>query len=219
MQQAAAHHNLGGQLRDRGRLAEAEAAYRRSEEVLTPLARANPGLPYIRRDLASSCLELGQVLDARGRAGEADAFFARALELWQELARQAPQVPDYQAGLRHTGIALRLRKGDHAGAARLAEEEARATPGLATDRYNAACHLARCVAAAEQDVRLPPAERKAAAEKYARRAVELLAEACKAGVATPSMLQTDPDLAPIRARADFQKLATGRQQPAPGTKP
>ena len=117
------------------------------------------------------------------------------------------------------GEAQRLRKGDHAGAARLAEEEARATPGLATDRYNAACHLARCVAAAEQDVRLPPAERKAAAEKYARRAVELLAEARKAGVATPSMLQTDPDLAPIRARADFQRLATGRQQPAPGTKP
>jgi hypothetical protein len=64
-----------------------------------------------------------------------------------------------------------------------------------------------------EDARLAAAERQRLAERYGDRAVELLRQVHTAGASKDpiflSTLQKDKDLAPIRNRADFQKLFAG----------
>jgi len=67
--------NLGVILDDAGRLDEAEAAYRRSQQILEQSLGADH--PH----LAQSYLSLGVLLDKRGRPEEAEALYERALDL------------------------------------------------------------------------------------------------------------------------------------------
>jgi tetratricopeptide (TPR) repeat protein len=76
-------------------------------------------------------------------------------------------------------------------------------------------------AAAAQDDRLPPAERRQRAERYAARAVEFLRRARDAGYFRPpgrvEGLKHDPGLDPLRARPDFRQIqAELERSPAPG---
>jgi hypothetical protein len=116
-----------------------------------------------------------------------------------------------------TGRAL-LRLGDinhqlgrHAEAARISAklaEEFADRPDLA---YAAACTLAQCIPLAEKDAALAEAERSATADRYGRRAVELLRAVIKGAYKTPEQLQKDEKLAPLRGRPDFQQLLTASE--------
>ena len=64
---AAAHSNLGAILKGRGRLAEAEASYRRALELAPAFAEAHSNL--------------GITLREQGRLAEAEASYRRALEI------------------------------------------------------------------------------------------------------------------------------------------
>jgi hypothetical protein len=59
---------------------------------------------------------------------------------------------------------------------------------------------------AAEDARLPEAQRRAVADAYARRAVELLREAVARGFKDVHELKTLPDYDPLRRRDDFKKL-------------
>jgi hypothetical protein len=72
--------------------------------------------------------------------------------------------------------------------------------------YNIACVFAISSAAAEKDSKLAPADRMRLKAQYADRAVELLHQAVAKGLQNTSALTTDPDLALLRSREDFQKL-------------
>jgi tetratricopeptide (TPR) repeat protein len=99
------------------------------------------------------------------------------------------------------------RRGAHADAAATAEKLAGLQPAVGDHAYDAACGFAQCAAAAGR----PPKPDLAFVERYAARAVALLGQAQAAGFfkdpAHAELLQTDKDLDPLRARADFQKLA------------
>jgi tetratricopeptide (TPR) repeat protein/tRNA A-37 threonylcarbamoyl transferase component Bud32 len=119
------------------------------------------------------------------------------------LRQPKAQVP----GLLSARAAVLARRGQHADAAATAEKLAAHSPIAAPNVYNAACGLAQCAAAAGRS----PEPDLALVERYAARAVALLGQAQSAGFfkdpAKIELLKTDKDLEPLRARADFQKLA------------
>ncbi len=81
--------------------------------------------------------------------------------------------------------------------------------------YHAAAVHALASTIVRDDGNLPPADRDQQAERYALRAVELLrsAHAAKyfADAEHVNSLKSDPDLGPLRQRADFKKLLTDVQ--------
>src|SRR5262249_45463658 len=76
---------MGDVLRKLGRHDEAEAAYRRSVEVLDRLARDESAAPGHRRLLASALTRLGGSLTDRGRYGEAEPLLRRSVGLGRAL--------------------------------------------------------------------------------------------------------------------------------------
>src|SRR5262249_7041643 len=70
--------------------------------------------------------------------------------------------------------------------------------------YDAACFYALIAARAAKQA--PKNTSSVRAEKYAMRAVALLRQAVQKGWKDFTHLKNDPDLNPLRSRADFQKL-------------
>jgi tetratricopeptide (TPR) repeat protein len=135
-------------------------------------------------------------LDALGRYAEALADRDRALELAPVELREDFRVDR----------ALTLaRMGDHARATTEVVGVSQSAPNL----YNSACVYALS-SAARQDTNRPPAGWEATAAGYAARAVALLDQARQAGYfeapANLKNLVSDPDLDPLRSRADFRLL-------------
>lgn len=103
-----------------------------------------------------------------------------------------------------------VRAGDHvqgAAAARAAAARPTVTPrGL----HDLAVPYTLAVALARHDGHLTPAERARLSEEYAASAVALLRRAQAAGFFTVAALverlRNNPELAPLRSRADFQAL-------------
>jgi tRNA A-37 threonylcarbamoyl transferase component Bud32 len=99
---------------------------------------------------------------------------------------------------------LSLKK--HAEASRAAQEFAGAFPDDPGIAYAVGAFLARGVRIAEEDRSLGAEKRRAAAEEYGRLAVQQLRQAVTLGYRNPFRMQSDPELAPLRERADFQAL-------------
>jgi hypothetical protein len=97
----------------------------------------------------------------------------------------------------HVELMLALaRTGAHAEAARIAEEEVRKrAPKEFRMIFQIACCYALCVDAVQQE------EDKA---KYAAKGVEALQEARALGHKDVKAIDAEPDLEPLRQRAEFQ---------------
>jgi hypothetical protein len=72
--------------------------------------------------------------------------------------------------------------------------------------YNIACVFSGSSVAAAKDGKLTPADRTRLKAQYADRAMESLHQAVAKGFQNAAALKSDPDLAPLRSREDFQKL-------------
>ena len=79
--------------------------------------------------------------------------------------------------------------------------------------YEAACSLARCVAAVEQDKQQPDRQRQEWARTYGDRAVALLEEAMQKGLTDLAGLRQATALAPLRSQPAFQQLLAAPQRP------
>jgi thiol-disulfide isomerase/thioredoxin len=142
---------------------------------------------------------------------EALRMLEGSLEARRKAWKREPQRRAHQQGLRSAylvlGEALR-QKGKHAEVAALAERLVIDTPDPRLDLYNAACLMARAAQAAGQSKTGP--EQKKLVDGYAERAVKLLEKATLAGYASArderEHLDRDPDLAPLRQRADYGAL-------------
>jgi hypothetical protein len=103
-------------------------------------------------------------------------------------------------------------QGDHARATDEVGAVAR-REGLSPDNlYNIACVFGRSSAAAAKDAKLPPADRVRLKTQYADRALKFLRQAVAKGYESAPTMMSEPDLAPLCSRADFQGLVQDVEQ-------
>jgi tetratricopeptide (TPR) repeat protein len=163
--------------------------------------------------LGNPLADLPVVLGARAALLEAKACLHRAARHQRAVLESSPQHPQARRYLFNAVALLAdvlVALGDHAAAAAAAEQEAEASPGGYEGYRLAAKHLARSLDLAGKDDRLSSAEREEAADRYGRRAVELLREAVRRGYGSNSKhleeLQTGQFFDPLRGREDFRSL-------------
>jgi serine/threonine-protein kinase len=199
---AAAYHNLGNNLCEQRRWSDAEPMYRLALDHLDRLVAAYPSQRFYSRDRANTLGALGGTLRKLGRDADAEPSLERAVKAWRGLVAAAPDDADYRLG-----YALALANcGDHAAAAREADDLAGRAAGNVVKLYNMACLYARCAVAAEKDSTLDEPSRKERARDLADRAVQTLRNAMAGGFANLGTMRTDSDLDPIRERDDFKAL-------------
>jgi tetratricopeptide (TPR) repeat protein len=164
-QLAVNHNTLGCLLRELGRLAEAEAAHRRSLALQEKLAAEFSAVPRYQVQLAGSLVNSGHLLRKQQRPAEALSRTDRALALLQALRRREPRDPTTRQSL----------CGAHAGRAQALDDLRRHREALAD--WDRALELS------------PPAERPAA--QLARARSRLLAGKAAEAVADVEALARD----------------------------
>jgi eukaryotic-like serine/threonine-protein kinase len=203
-------HNLALLQHRTGRSAEAEQTYRRALDVRQRLIDESPNVPTFQSELGRTAAHLGDLLIRSGRAPEARQQAERAIRHQHVALKLIPGHPGYRLAL---GLAYRVRAealvqlGDHAAAAQAVAELPRPSPPDEQADCLAAGILARCISLAEQDSTLPAQKRAALAKAYASQAIALLRHSFRRGSGSSlARLKTDPQLAPLQSRPDFQKL-------------
>jgi serine/threonine protein kinase/tetratricopeptide (TPR) repeat protein len=204
---AEAHIRFGYVVGDGGRPQEALDWYARAIVALEPALAKEQRLERVRRLLCDAHWGRAQALDLLHRHAEAVPDWERALELDDGLHR-----PVLQLG---RAISQAHLSGDHHQALAAAESLAKDSDGPTLEG------LARLCARASAGVVSGGGEAAQAREfqePYAARAVELLRQASVKGYRDSLYLKEGADLAPLRGRADFQKLLAevGAKREAPG---
>src|SRR5262249_31985117 len=97
-------------------------------------------------------------------------------------------------------------RGEHARATDEASAPARQERLHPVNLDNIACVCARSSTAAQKGTKLSPAHKTRLKAKYADSAMEFLHRAVAKGYRNVPELKSDPDLAPLHSREDFQKL-------------
>jgi len=102
-QSARAKHNLGGLLAKRGLLAkqgtmaeEGLKLLRAAQDQLETLTQEFPAVPQYRQELASVCLQLGQLEEKARQPTQALGHLERALQLLKKLVADFPDLPDHR---------------------------------------------------------------------------------------------------------------------------
>jgi tetratricopeptide (TPR) repeat protein len=93
------HGGLGRVLRNRARLAEAEAEFRTALASLQKAVHDKPAFAEIRCELGSSHSRLGDVLQETGRPLEAEAEYRRALAILKKIAGDNPTDAVFRSSL------------------------------------------------------------------------------------------------------------------------
>jgi hypothetical protein len=187
------------------------------------LVEESPGVPAIQNELGRTAAHLGELLLRLGRATEAREQCELAIRHQQEALKLVPGQPAYRRALgQHYAVLAEslLQLGDHAAAARVAAELPRPSPPDEQWTRLVARILARCIPLAERDSTLPAEKRQALAQSYGDEAVAILRQGPGRG-SGPGLgrLDADPNLAPLRPRADFQRLVRDLEGAAgPGDK-
>jgi tetratricopeptide (TPR) repeat protein len=162
-----------------------------------------------RQEAAKARRHIGDIRLKLGDLPQAEQAYRQAVAVQKQLVTDFPDRPEYRRDLADTLGRLAdvlVSRGDHAEAAKVAEELPGVLPKTGQAFFDAARTLARCVPLAEKDAKLPEAKRKELAKKYGDRAVELLRQAVAKGYRDAGPLRKDPAFAPLRSRADFQKV-------------
>jgi tetratricopeptide (TPR) repeat protein len=190
------------------------------ETVFEKLSSAQPAEANHRKHRAITCQNLGNVYRGMHRWPEAVQVYGRARDLWADLVRTYPDNTRYTLGRAEATCrlgAVLLEKGDaESGLDTLtkatadAETVVRQAPNEGETLYGAAGVYALATAAALGDANLLPGDREQRGKQYGSRALELLSKARGVGYFNNPehvrRLKRDKDLAPLRSRADFQKL-------------
>jgi serine/threonine-protein kinase len=208
---AVSRQNLGNLDRENGDLPGALEAYTGALRTLEGLAPQEQRPALVRQALCNALWRRAETLTQMRRHAEAVPDWGRALGFAAEANRGWFR-------LQHT-LAL-ARAGEHVAAAAAAAEFAK-QEGLPGDAlYGLACVEALALTAAAGDAKLAPDERQRLAEAYAARGLALVEKARAAGYfqapANRERLKTDPDLASLRSRPEFEQLL---RPPPEATKP
>jgi tetratricopeptide (TPR) repeat protein len=197
---------------DRGQAAV--EAWHKSLDVFKKLAEENSDVPDYRGSQGMALGNLGwALLQTKRPRNEEELSQARQyLEEGMALVRVAlkpnPENPTYLRALRdqHEYLAeTMLRLGDHARAAKTAEELPAILTDMGKDDFLASGFLARCAEQARKDPMLAPAERQSLAGQYETRSMIHLEEAVRKGFKDRDQLNQEPFKA-LQNREDFRKL-------------
>jgi serine/threonine protein kinase len=195
--------NQGDYLQEQGKAGEALAWYSKTIDVLTPVLAAEPRHTYARLVLHNT---------HHSRAG---AYLK--LNQPEAAAKDWRRMVELGEGERHFNyVFFRPRAlaylGEHARAT--SEVEALVSTGsLHNTAYKELASVySLCSAAVRSDAAVAPADREVLAERYAVRAVALLAKAAELGFFQPAgriaLVRTEEKFRPLQARDDFRKLLT-----------
>jgi tetratricopeptide (TPR) repeat protein/tRNA A-37 threonylcarbamoyl transferase component Bud32 len=203
--------NLGIHLRETGKPAEALASLQEAQAILRSLVRTDSDSIRLQISLANAELETGEALRWTGRPAEAGASYERALAILTRLINAHPAFADHLQvflvfGWKGLG-ATQQAAGQPAAAvaswrrAVANDEHARSSLGD-TLFYLAGCHARLGGIAGVVGSGLPATAGPAELDQ----AMALLRRAARNGNGNVSGLRRDPDLDPLRARADFQAM-------------
>jgi serine/threonine protein kinase len=208
---ALSYHNLAWVHSVTGRPKEAEAAWRAALKLWQQLAIASPQVAKYQHALAGMLTNLAKLHNQRGEFKAAVALLEEARSHSQAALDKRPNDPGFRQSYRDHLVALahsRLGLADHVRIATIAAEIARFGYEPAYDTYYAGGMLARCVSLAAQDASLPEAQRKKLATSYTQQALARLRQAVRRGFKDVDELKKNPDLGPLRSRAEFRELLT-----------
>jgi tetratricopeptide (TPR) repeat protein len=209
---ARAYHNLANVQTVTKRLREAESTWGAALELWQQLAVDFPRVADVQKGLASALLGLAQLHNQRGEFKAAAALLEKAGTHLRAALGARPQDTAFRVAYRDHLMALaESRRGltDHVQLASTAAELARFSYEPIEDTYSAACWIAGCVPLAKKDATLSEGRRTELAQSYTQQALALLKQAVTHGFADVSRMQKDPDLEPLRSRAEFPKLLAG----------
>jgi tetratricopeptide (TPR) repeat protein len=155
--------------------------------------------------LAVSYISAGNVRQEAGEWDAAREMFAKAVELLRPLAKDDPENIDVQANF----VLALARAGQHEEAAGKAEVLRSLAPENFRNLYNVACTYSLCAVAlrgGKEESAVSPTDRELASS-YVKQALDTLQAALAAGFKDFELLRSDPDLAPLRSRAEWPAIA------------
>jgi tetratricopeptide (TPR) repeat protein len=192
-----------------GRDADAIATYGRAVALLKGNLQADDddtasrvALGGVNHNLANTYLKLRRLADA-------EASFREALRHQRQAFHRDPASATCRRYLSNhlTGLGYLLRAtGRPAEAASLARERLGLWPADPGEAYNVACELSLCAAAAGRGNGEPAATSRSGSDPLADEAMVVLREAVRRGFRNLNHMRGDPDLRPLRSRADFRSL-------------
>ncbi len=204
-----------------GKLDSALASGRRSIAILERLDRQYPGVLNYRGGLAAGYNMISDLHRRRQEPAESLAQAEKARPLLERLVAEHPEDTASRIDLAraHNNIGrIHQQSGWPSEALRSyqrAVDLLESLPELdAQGRYSLACNLALCVPlfgarpgtqGASGEDELTPSDRTRR-RLYGDRAITLLREAVKGGFRNLDVLRSDPDLAAIRGRDDFDAI-------------
>jgi tetratricopeptide (TPR) repeat protein/tRNA A-37 threonylcarbamoyl transferase component Bud32 len=186
------------------------------QEALDLLEQAIPPLEEIDRQNAAARAHLRNCYGHRAQCRAALGQHLESVPDWDKLMALVDPGDGRDWVRMQRALAL-ARGGDHAAA--VADAEALAQGKSAGTSYSLACVCALSSAAARHDDKLPQDQRDKRSEEYAARVVPALRQARAAGYfekpEAVEQMKSDSDLAPVRARPDFQQFLRDLEKPGP----
>jgi tetratricopeptide (TPR) repeat protein len=197
------------------RPAEALRHYQDSRDRFAAVAQQAPRDPLSTQLLAESYVRLGRGHAASAENESAGRAYAQAVEMQEQMLRAYPAARTrYAAILSQTlsEVAKWQRAlGQAAAAAETALKRRALWPDNGTELYDAACELALCVPVIGRGKPEGSSTLDAERRRYADLALETLRAAVGHGFQDWNHMAKDPDLDPLRTRAEFREILESRR--------
>jgi serine/threonine-protein kinase len=204
---------IGVLLNDNRQKDDAARAYRDARAVQEKLVQADPARVEHHNDLGHTLNNLGVILGQLGHLDEALGVLEQAVAEERLAFDRMPQAPGYRRALNNAYGSLgevQRALGHPADAFAPALERRKLWPGNATELVRVAGDMA-LTAAKDKDKASP--KEQAERQRYADEAIAILRQALEAGYPNPERLESDPHLASLRSREDFQELIAAFKKP------
>jgi tRNA A-37 threonylcarbamoyl transferase component Bud32/tetratricopeptide (TPR) repeat protein len=201
--------NFGVLYQSMRRPEKAGAEFAAAADLSRRLVADFPAVTHYRHTLTTALVNLASLKLETGAHAEARRLLEEGVPHHREVLRQQPSHPEYRAFFRHNRLTMAealLALGDHAAVPPCVSEMLEYSPAPAADAFAAACLLAQCVPAAEQDTARGEQERAGLARRYADLSMEHLRRAVRLGWSDYARALKDRGLDPVRKRADFPEI-------------
>jgi eukaryotic-like serine/threonine-protein kinase len=205
-------------LKTLGRWNESREGFRESMEIMERIVTENPAVTEYRRVLATSASEFGQELIDHDEIDAGLQYFAKARAHAEAVQKANPKNVQNLNTLAsiHRGIGKALGKqGKTAQALESLREAVVIGEAIAEQNglfcYDLGCALALCSNLAGQVESGSAEVKRDESRRFADQAMAALQQAVRQGWKDAEGMERDPELAAIRARADFRDLIRSLQ--------